>query len=119
MSGEEFVIAMVAIIGGLGFAAFLFWNIFSLIRQWINRKSGNADLNPQFFKALGEFKKNTERRLTNLEAIASEIEEEKYRLDEDEEHKSMGEIEIEEEEVRSSSKSKNENDGNLRNMLNE
>lgn len=114
---EEFVIAIVAIIGGLGFAGFLFWNVFSLIRQWINRKSGNSDINPQFFKALGEFKKNTERRITNLEAIVSDLEEERYRLDENQE--TMGDIEIEEEEVRSSSKKGKDNDGNLRNMLNE
>lgn len=117
MSGEEFVIAMVAIIGGLGFAGFLFWNVFSLIRQWINRKSGNSDINPQFFKALGEFKKNTERRLTNLETIVSDLEEERYRLDEN--HETMGDIEIEEEEVRSSSNKGKDEDGNLRNMLNE
>ncbi|MBD3617087.1 MAG: hypothetical protein HUJ22_11005 [Gracilimonas sp.] len=114
---EEFVIAIVAIIGGLGFAGFLFWNVFSLIRQWINRKSGSSDINPQFFKALGEFKKNTERRITNLEAIVSDLEEERYRLDENQE--TMGDIEIEEEEVRSSSKKGKDNDGNLRNMLNE
>ncbi|MFD2531088.1 hypothetical protein [Gracilimonas halophila] len=117
MSGEEFVIAMVAIVGGLGFAGFLFWNIFSLIRQWINKKSGNSDINPQFFKALGEFKKNTERRIANLETIVSDLEEERYRLDET--HDTMGDIEIEEEEVRSSSNKGKDDDGNLRNMLNE
>lgn len=117
MSGEEFIIAIVAIIGGLGFAGFLFWNIFSLIRQWINRKSGNTDLDPQFFRALGEFKKNTDRRLANLEAIVSDLEEEQYRLDET--HETMGDIEVEEQEVRSSSEKEKDNDGNLRNMLNE
>lgn len=119
MSGEEFIIAMVAIVGGLGFAAFLFWNIFSLIREWINRKSGGQQLDPNFFKALGEFKKNTERRISNLEAIVTDLEEENYKLSEGE--KSMPEIEIEEEEVRESeSNAKNrDNDGNLRNMLNE
>jgi hypothetical protein len=118
MSGEEFVIAMVAIIGGIGFAGFLFWNVFSLIRQWINSKSGKSDINPQFFKALGEFKKNTERRITNLEAIVSDLEEERYRLDES--HETTGDIEIEEEEIRSSSSNKGkDDDGNLRNMLNE
>lgn len=117
MSGEEFIIAMVAIIGGLGFAGFLFWNIFGLIKQWINRKSGNSEINPQFFKALGEFKKNTERRLSNLEAIVSDLEEENYRLDET--HETMSDIEIEEKEVRSSSNKGKDSDGNLRNMLNE
>ena len=117
MSGEEFIVAIVAIIGGLGFAGFLFWNIFSLIRQWIDRKSGNADLNPQFFRALGEFKKKTEKRLSNLEAIVSDIEEEQYKIEEPQE--TSGDIEIEEQEVRSTSEEKKDNDGNLRNMLNE
>ena len=117
MSDEEFVIALVGILAGVGFAGFLFWNVFSLIKQWINRKSGNTDINPQFFKALGEFKKNTERRLTNIETIVSDLEEEQYRLDETPE--TMGDIEIEEEETRSTSGKGKDSDGNLRNMLND
>lgn len=116
MSFEEMVVAIIAIIGGLGFISFMFWNIFNLIKNWMNRKSGNADINPQFFKALGEFKKNTERRLSNLEAIASEKEEEKYLIKDIEKDESA--IEIEEKEQRSSSKGKDAG-GNLRNMLNE
>lgn len=121
MSENELIIAFVAIVGGLGFAGFLFWNVFSLIKHWINRKSGNTDINPQFFKALGEFKKNTERRITNLEAIVSDMEEDRYRVTEGADKKTMGEIEIEEEEVRSkaSGSKGEENDGNLRNMLSE
>jgi hypothetical protein len=118
MSGEEFVLAMIGILGGLGFAGFLFWNIFSLIKQWIHRKSGNSQLDPQFFRALGEFKKNTERKISTLEAKINELEEERYRV-EDGEHESMGDIEIEEEEVRSTSKEDRDNNSNLRNMLNE
>lgn len=117
MSDNELLIAFVAIVGGIGFAGFLFWNIFSLIKQWINRKSGGPEINPQFFKALGEYKKNTERRISNLEAIVSDLEEEKYRLDETRD--SIGDIEIEEQEVRSSSNKGKDEDGNLRNMLNE
>lgn len=118
MSFEEMVVAVIAIVGGLGFAAFLFWGVYSLIKQWINRKSG-SNLDPQFFRALGEFKKNTERRISNLEAIISDMEEEQFRIQETEEQKTMGEIEIEEQDVRSESKSGDKNDGNLRNMLNE
>ena len=116
MSFEEMVVAVIAIIGGLGFTSFIFWNVFSLIKSWINRKSGNTEINPQFFKALGEFKKNTERRLANLEAITSDLEEEKYLLKENENDASN--IEIEEEEIREPSKGKDKG-GNLRNMLNE
>ncbi|MDZ7808530.1 MAG: hypothetical protein U5K71_15665 [Gracilimonas sp.] len=118
MTPEEFMIAAIAIVGGLGFAGFLFWNIFSLIKQWIHRKSGNSQLDPQFFKALGEFKKNTERKISTLEAKIGELEEERYRV-EDGDHESIGDIEIEEEEIRSSSKDDRDNDSNLRNMLNE
>ncbi|WP_103664180.1 hypothetical protein [Gracilimonas amylolytica] len=117
MSGEEFVLAMIGILGGLGFAGFIFWNIFSIIKQWIHRKSGNSQLDPQFFRALGEFKKNTERKISELEAKINELEEERYRVGEGE-HESMGDIEIEEEEIRSSSKQDRDN-SNLRNMLNE
>lgn len=116
MTPEEFMLAAIGIVGGLGFAGFIFWNIFSLIKQWINRKSGNSQLDPQFFRALGEFKRNTERKISTLEAKIEELEEERYRLD-DTEHESMGDIEIEEEEIRSSSNK--DNDSNLRNMLNE
>jgi len=118
MSGEEFVLAMIGILGGLGFAGFLFWNVFSLIKQWIHRKSGNSQLDPQFFRALGEFKKKTERKISTLEAKIEELEEERYRLS-DEEQESMGDIEIEEQEIRSSSEKDRDNDSNLRNMLNE
>lgn len=117
MSENELIIAFVAIVGGLSFAGFLFWNVFSLVKHWINRKSGNSDIDPQFFKALSEFKKNTERRIKNLEAIVSDMEEDRYKVDEGE-RKSMGEIEIEEEEVRSDEDS-SKDDGNLRNMLSE
>ncbi len=118
MSGEEFVLAMVGILGGLGFAGFLFWNIFSIIKQWIHRKSGDSQLDPQFFRALGEFKKSTERKISVLEAKVAELEEERYRVEEGE-HETLGEIEIEDEDIRSSSKDDRDNSGNLRNMLNE
>lgn len=117
MGDQEFIIALVAITFGIGLSAFLFWNVFSLIKAWINRKSHSAasELNPQFFKALREFKKSTERRITNLEAIIADLEEEQIRVPETDSF--SGKIEIEDKEVRSK-----ENDnygGNLRNMLNE
>jgi len=118
MTEFEFILSALAIVGGIGFAGFLFWNIFSLIGQWIHRKSGNSQLDPQFFRALGEFKKNTERKISTLEAKIEEFEEERYRLS-DQDQDSMGDIEIEEQEIRSSSKEDRDNDSNLRNMLNE
>lgn len=116
MSEEELLLSIIAIVFGVGFAFFIMYNIFSLIRAGIERKSGtNSDINPQFFKALGEFKKQTERRITHLEAIVTDLEEDRIRVPESSD--STGDIEIEEPEARKESKS---NDGNnLRNMLNE
>lgn len=116
MSFEEMVVAVIAIVGGLAFTSFMFWNIFNLIKTWINRKSGNSEINPQFFKALGEFKKNTERRLSNLEAITSDLEEEKYIVQETDDQNAT--IEVEEESQRNANEEKKDG-GNLRNMLNE
>ncbi|MCG8373236.1 MAG: hypothetical protein MI700_06865 [Balneolales bacterium] len=116
MSEEELLISIVAIVFGVGFAGFLFHNIFSLIRAAIEKRNSAAsgDINPQFFKALGEFKRQTERRIANLESIVTELEEEKIRISDSED--SSGEIEIEPEEVRKPQKDEN---SNLRNMLNE
>jgi len=117
MGEEEFIISLVAIVFGTGFAGFLFYGFFSLIKTWINRKSGNSqqEINPQFFKALGDFKKTTERRITNLESIVADLEEEKILISDS----GAGEIEIEDEEVRSPDKKKKDDNSNLRNMLNE
>lgn len=117
MQEEEFILGLVAIVFGIGLTGFFLHNVFSLVKAWINRKgsSSSGDINPQFFKALGEFKKTTERRITNLEAIVSEIEEEKILIPESSD--SLGEISIEENEVRS--EPKKEDKSNLRNMLNE
>lgn len=74
---DETFIAIVAIIGGLSFATFIFWNFFTLIKMWIQRKSGNSipdNIDPKFLAALSKFKKDTERRITNLEAIISDLE---------------------------------------------
>ena len=119
MPEEILIISIVAIVFGTGLTALVLTGIYKLIMAKINQgnKGGSGDINPQFFKALGEFKKNTERRLSNLEEIVTDIEEERYLVDEG--GKSMPEIEIEEQEVRSYSKKGKEDDGNLRNMLNE
>ncbi len=117
MQEEEFIISLVAIVFGIGLTGFFLHNIFSLIKAWINRKSSSSssDINPQFFKALGEFKKTTERRIANLEAIVSELEEEKIRIPESAD--SNAEITIEDSQVRG--ESKKDDNSNLRNMLNE
>lgn len=120
MTFEEMVVAIIAIIGGLGVTVFIFWSIVNLIKTWINRKN-KADIDPQFFKDLNKFKRDTQRRIANLEAIISDSEEKKFFNRENKEQKDMGEIEIEGEDVRSSENSgnKDEENSNLRNMLNE
>lgn len=118
MPEEIMIISVVAIVFGTGLVGLILTGIYKLIKAKIGQDSkGAGEINPQFFKALGEFKKNTERRITNLEAIVSDLEEERYRLDES--HETMADIEIEEEEVRSPKNKGKDDDGNLRNMLNE
>ena len=113
MPEEIFILSIAAIIFGTGITIFVLKNIFDIIKARTNRKETSGHINPQFFKALSEFKKTTERRITNLETIVSDLEEEKIRVPD-----SSGEIEIEPLEVRSA-KDNDEKDSNLRNMLNE
>ncbi len=117
MTEEEFVLSLVAIVFGVGFAGFIMYNIFSLIKTAIEKKnqSSSGNIDPQFFRALADFKKTTERRLNNVEAIITDIEEDRIRIPENAE--TTGDIEIEEEEQRAPSQKTD--DGNLRNMLNE
>lgn len=118
MPEEIMILSIVAIVFGTALTGLVLTGIYKLIKAKIDQGSKTSgDINPQFFKALGEFKKNTERRLSSLEEAVADIEEERYLVDDGE--KSMPEIEIEEEEVRSSSKKERDEDGNLRNMLNE
>lgn len=114
MPEEVMIIAVFAIIFGTTLTALIFWGIYSLIKTKLDQKKSSGEINPQFFKALSDFKKNTERRITQLEAIVSDLEEDRYRIKDTDENNSQ--IEIEEEDVRSSSK---DTDSNLRNMLNE
>lgn len=124
MSGEEFIIAVVAIVGGVGLAGFIFYNIFTLIRTWIG--GGNSSYDDETFERLArafmQHKKETEKRLQNLEAIVTD--------DDDRVISKSGSgsssqkqieeprrtIEIEEDEENQETKS---SDGNLRNMLRE
>ncbi len=114
MPEEIFVLALASIVFGSGLVIFIVKNIFDIIKAKQGRKEGSGNINPQFFKALGDFKKTTERRLTNLEAIVSDLEEERIRIPD-----SPGEIEIEPESIRSPKKDSDKGDSNLRNMLNE
>ena len=114
MPEEIFIIILAAIISGTGFVTYIAKKTFEINKIKAMKDRSSGEINPQFFKALGDFKKNTERRITNLESIVADLEEEKIRIHET---SSAGEIEIEEKEVRSSKEK--EDDSNLRNMLNE
>lgn len=116
MEGNEFIVAIVAIVFGTAFTGFVLYLIFSTIKSWINRKGGSVD--EEYFdrmaQAFIEHKKNTERRLQNLEAIVTgdESETQPAELEEPEQT-----IEIERKEP-TEAKQK-ESDGRLRNILKE
>lgn len=115
MGEEELILSIVAIVFGTAFMGFVIGGAFRLARTYIENKYGNksGDLDPQFFKALAEFKRSTEKRLNNLEAIVTNEGEEPVTTPS---KSPTGSIEIEDDEIREdSSKSGN----NLRNMLNE
>jgi len=113
MTDEEFVLSILGIVAGTAIVGIVFGGIFSVIKTWINRKnkSSASDLDPQFFRALSEFKRKTEHRLSNLEAIVTDDDADPDKIS------SAPEIEIESENTRK--KENKKEDGNLRNMLNE
>lgn len=117
MQGEEFILAALAIIAGTGLTAFIFGSIFKLIRSWIGRGSGyDEETFERLARAFMQHKKDTERRLQNLEAIvADEAENPSNRKQLEEVRKT---IEIEEDEQEEEKTNKNSG-GNLRNMLRE
>ena len=114
MSGEEFIIAVVAIVGGVGLAGFIFYNIFKLIRTWIGGSEGyDEETFERLARAFMQHKKETERRLQNIEAIVTDEEPQSSSAKQIKEPKKSIEIDDEESEDTKSS------DGNLRNMLRE
>lgn len=117
MSEQEFQIAVIAIVFGSAVAVAFLITIGTIIKSWINRKSGR-DLtnNEDFLEALRQFKQKTDRRLSNLEAIVIDDTEpirKKEQIKSSADHSS-----IEFEEKNEEEKSKNSG-GNLKNMLKE
>lgn len=116
MQGEEFIIAALAIIAGTGLAAFIFGSIFKLIRSWLSRGSGyDEETFERLARAFMQHKKDTERRLQNLEAIVADEAENPSNKKQLEEVRKTIEIEDDEQEETSNKNS----GGNLRNMLRE
>lgn len=118
MEGPEFIIAALAIIAGTGLAGYIFMNIFKLIRSWVG---GNSDVDEESFnrlaKAFMEHKKDTERRLQHLEAIASE-DDTKSESSSKQIEAPKEEIEIDDRDTEQSETSSGDKN-NLRNMLRE
>lgn len=76
MSFEEMIVALVGSLGAFALVGYLSAKVFGLIKLWINRKKGSVpeeEFN-RLANAFMEHKKETQRRLQNLEAIASEKE---------------------------------------------
>lgn len=65
----EELIGLVAVVGGLGLGAFIFGSIFSLIRAKINRNNLDEEAFNRLARAFMKYKKDSERRIRNLEAI--------------------------------------------------
>lgn len=115
MSDQEFVIALAAIAFGTGLALFVLGNIFSIIKKWIERNNKSSEMTPELLKALSDFRKNAERRITNLEAIVSDWEEEKILISNKVPKKDSVEIDEEKPSDQGSDSSREHN--NLKNML--
>lgn len=112
------VVAIVGTVMGVGLLGFVIAKVSSVVKAWIERDKGgyNEEAFNRLAKAFMEHKKNTARRLQNLEAIV---------VDEDSgttaEAKQLSEphttIEIEDENKEKDQKEERSGGGNLRNML--
>jgi hypothetical protein len=125
MSFEEMVVALVGSIGAFALVGFLAAKTFGLIKTWINRnKSGvpEEEFN-RLARAFMEHKKDTQRRIQNLEAIITD-EDSTESLQEEDSSKQIEapkeSIEFDDSEnVSEKSESNGNNENNLRNMLRE
>lgn len=122
MSFEEMVVVLVGSIGAFALFGYLSAKIFDLIKTWINRK--NSGIPEEEFdrlaRAFMDYKKDTQRRLKNLEAIIADNDLEEHSS----EQKSSKQIEAPKENIEIEERSpETEESGstnhNLRNMLHE
>lgn len=123
MSFEEMVVALVGSLGAFALVGYLAAKTFGLIKTWINRNKNSIPEEEfdRLAKAFMQYKKNTERRLQNLEAIISEQDQEST-TDTQSSSKQIDalreNIEIKDQEPEKG-KSQSGNSDNLRNMLRE
>lgn len=114
MPEEIFIIIITGILSLSVFLIYVVKKEFEIKKIEATKGQLKDEINPNFLKAISDFKKNTERRIANLESIVADLEEEKIRIQEPTE----GEITIEEKNLQSQKK-EDEGDSNLRNMLSE
>ncbi|HKK45066.1 MAG TPA: hypothetical protein VJ964_06060 [Balneolaceae bacterium] len=121
MTGEEFVLSIIAIVMGCTVVIVAVTKIAGLIKSWINR--GKSNLDDETFdrlaKAFMQHRKDTDRRLQKLEAILSD-EKSKNKSGSSSKSKEIEapkkSIEIEDHDTEKE-KSDKDKDTNLRNML--
>lgn len=124
MTFEEFVIAIVASVGGILLVGFIVAKITGLIKAWLNRNNSairEEDFN-RLAKAFMEYKKDTQRRLQNLEAIVADEDSKagsSHGSKQIEAPKKSIEIEDQDSEKEQSKTKSGSGDSNLRNMLRE
>ncbi len=118
MSFEEMVVALVGAIGAFALVGYLATKVIDLIKTWINRGKGGYDEETfnRLAKAFMQHKKDTERRLQNLEAIISEEDGSTGKNRQISEPKDTIEIEDDERESESANDQQASNN-KLRNML--
>lgn len=71
MDGPEFILAALAIVGGVGLTAYIFGSIFKLIRTGIELRHRGKDISGDAvnMKDFIEYKLKVEKRIQTLEAI--------------------------------------------------
>lgn len=123
MSFEEMVVALVGSLGAFALVGYLAAKTFGLIKAWINRNN-NSIPEEQFdrlAKAFMEHKKETQRRLKNLEAIIAD-EDMESKVNANDSSKQIeapkDNIEIDDRETEKEQSQSGDNN-NLRNMLQE
>lgn len=120
MSFEEMVVALVGATGAFVLVGYLSAKVFDLVKTWINRKKGGVpeDEFNRLAKAFVSYKKESQRRIQNLEAIIAG-EDPVHEPDEPQQiEASKKTIEIREQQTEEK-KSGSGNGSNLRNMLRE
>lgn len=119
MSFEEMVVALVGAIGAFALVGYLATKIIDLIKAWVNRNS--SGIPEEHFNRLAqafvEHKKETQKRLQNLEAIIADEDSGSSPKQLEESRKS---IEINTSDEMEEEKEENKSSGSdLRNMLRE